>query len=66
MGKVDFVVVRILEDSVQVCGLTRGEQTKIHHSEKLNKDEVMIAQFTENSVAIKVERKALVYKIRSD
>ena len=57
-SRADFLIVRALEDGVAVCGLSRGEHTKIHHSERLSKDEVMIAQFTEHTAAIKVKGKS--------
>lgn len=57
----EYVVVRALEDGVNIIGLTRGDATRFHHSEKLDKGEVMIAQFTENTSAIKVRGKAEIY-----
>ena len=42
----DFVVVKALEDGVNVMGLTRGGATRFHHTEKLGEGEVYIAQFT--------------------
>ena len=41
-------------------GLTRGSDTRFHHSEKLDKGEVMIAQFTEHTSAIKIRGKAQI------
>ena len=60
-GSNDFVVIKALEDSVNVIGLTRGTDTKFHHSEKLDSGEVMIAQFTEHTSAIKVRGHAKIY-----
>ncbi|MBT2602294.1 trp RNA-binding attenuation protein MtrB [Bacillus sp. ISL-53] len=57
----DFVVIKAIEDSVNVIGLTRGTDTKFHHSEKLDSGEVMIAQFTEHTSAIKIRGHAKVY-----
>lgn len=57
----DYVVIKALEDSVNVIGLTRGSDTKFHHSEKLDTGEVMIAQFTEHTSAIKVRGHAKIY-----
>lgn len=57
----DNFVVKAKEDGVQVIGLTRGRDTRFHHTEKLDKGEVMIAQFTEHTSAIKVRGKALIY-----
>jgi transcription attenuation protein (tryptophan RNA-binding attenuator protein) len=56
----EFIVIKALENGVNVIGLTRGESTKFHHSEKLDKGEIMIAQFTEHTSAIKVRGKALI------
>jgi transcription attenuation protein (tryptophan RNA-binding attenuator protein) len=56
----DFFVIKALEDGVNVIGLTRGTDTRFHHSEKLDTGEVMIAQFTEHTSAVKVRGKALI------
>lgn len=56
----DFFVIKAKENGVNVIGLTRGENTRFHHSEKLDKGEIMIAQFTEHTSAIKVRGKALI------
>jgi transcription attenuation protein (tryptophan RNA-binding attenuator protein) len=56
----DYIVIKAIEDGVNVIGLTRGTDTKFHHSEKLDKGEVMIAQFTEHTSAIKVRGKAKI------
>lgn len=56
----DFIVIKALEDGVNVIGLTRGSDTRFHHSEKLDSGEVMIAQFTEHTSAIKVRGKAFI------
>ncbi|MED0679628.1 trp RNA-binding attenuation protein MtrB [Aneurinibacillus thermoaerophilus] len=56
----DFIVIKALENGVNVIGLTRGESTRFHHSEKLDKGEIMIAQFTEHTSAIKVRGKAII------
>jgi transcription attenuation protein (tryptophan RNA-binding attenuator protein) len=60
MNNNDFFVIKALEDGVNVIGLTRGSDTKFHHSEKLDKDEIMIAQFTEHTSAVKVRGKAVI------
>lgn len=59
-GKSGYFVIRALEDGVQVIGLTRGKDTKFHHSEKLDKNEVMIAQFTEHTSAMKIRGKVVI------
>ena len=50
----DYVVIKALEDGVNIIGLTRGKDTKFHHTEKLDAGEVYIAQFTEITSAIKI------------
>ncbi|WP_416149706.1 trp RNA-binding attenuation protein MtrB [Salipaludibacillus sp. HK11] len=54
----DYIVIKAQEDGVNVIGLTRGTDTRFHHSEKLDKNEMMIAQFTEHTSAIKIRGKA--------
>lgn len=56
----DYVVIKAIEDGVNVIGLTRGTDTRFHHSEKLDKGEVMIAQFTEHTSAIKIRGHAKI------
>ncbi|WP_267900813.1 trp RNA-binding attenuation protein MtrB [Falsibacillus albus] len=56
----DYVVIKAMDDGVNVIGLTRGTDTRFHHSEKLDKGEVMIAQFTEHTSAIKIRGKAKI------
>ncbi|WP_409301387.1 trp RNA-binding attenuation protein MtrB [Peribacillus sp. SCS-155] len=57
----DFVIIKAVEDGVNVIGLTRGTDTRFHHSEKLDAGEVMIAQFTEHTSAIKIRGNAKIY-----
>lgn len=59
-GTSDFIVIKAIEDGVNVIGLTRGADTRFHHSEKLDKGEVMIAQFTEHTSAVKVRGNAII------
>ena len=33
----DYIVIKAIDDGVNVIGLTRGTDTKFHHSEKLDK-----------------------------
>jgi transcription attenuation protein (tryptophan RNA-binding attenuator protein) len=53
-----YVVVRALEDGVIIMGLTRGRDTRSHHSERLDAGEVLVAQFTDLTAAIKVRGRA--------
>lgn len=57
----EYVAVKALENGVTIIGLTRGHDTRFHHTEKLDKGEVMIAQFTEHTSAIKIRGKAVIY-----
>ena len=57
----DYIVVKAEENGVNIIGLTRGKDTKFHHTEKLDKGEIYIAQFTENTSAMKIRGKASVY-----
>jgi len=50
----EYVVIKALENGVTIIGLTRGKDTRFHHSEKLDEGEIMIAQFTEHTSAIKI------------
>lgn len=56
----DYIVIKALEDGVNIIGMTRGRDTRFHHTEKLDGGEVMIAQFTENTSAIKIRGKAQI------
>ncbi len=61
MTQPDYIVIEAEEDGVHVIGLTRGTDTKFHHSEKLDAGEVMIAQFTEHTSAMKIRGKAQIH-----
>ncbi|MEJ6949693.1 trp RNA-binding attenuation protein MtrB [Natronospora cellulosivora (SeqCode)] len=54
----DFIIIKALEDGVTIIGLTRGKETRFNHTEKLDKGEVYVAQFTEHTSAIKVRGRA--------
>ncbi|GCL70477.1 MULTISPECIES: trp RNA-binding attenuation protein MtrB [Paenibacillus] len=56
----DYFIVKAMENGVQVIGLTRGQDTRFHHTEKLDKGEVMIAQFTDHTSAVKIRGKAKI------
>ncbi|MCE5169565.1 trp RNA-binding attenuation protein MtrB [Paenibacillus profundus] len=56
----DFIVIKAKDQGVQVIGLTRGNDTRFHHTEKLDKNEVLLAQFTDHTSAIKIRGKAVV------
>ncbi len=54
----ELIVIKALEQGVTVIGLTRGKETIIHHTEKLDSGEVWISQFTEHVSAVKIRGKA--------
>jgi len=60
-GTNDFIVIKAVDDGVSVIGLTRGTDTRFHHTEKLDSGEVMIAQFTEHTSAIKIRGNAKIF-----
>ena len=57
----DYIVIAAEENGVNVIGLTRGKDTRLHHTEILDEGELLIAQFTEQTSAIKVRGRARVY-----
>ena len=57
----DYIMVKALEDGVVIVGMTRGRDTKLHHTERLGSGEVMVMQFTETTSAIKIRGRAEVY-----
>lgn len=59
-GNGEFFIIKAKDNGVHVIGLTRGQDTRFHHTEKLDKGEVMIAQFTEHTSAVKVRGKAVI------
>ncbi|CFY12088.1 Transcription attenuation protein MtrB [Syntrophomonas zehnderi OL-4] len=54
----DYIVIKALENGVTIIGLTRGRDTKFHHTEKLDKGEVLLVQFTEHTSAVKIRGNA--------
>lgn len=61
MKQTDYIVIKAKEDGVNVIGLTRGDDTKFHHTEKLDSGEVMVAQFTEHTSAMKIRGEADIH-----
>jgi len=57
----EYVVVKANDNGVQVIGLTRGQDTRFHHTEKLDRGEVLIAQFTDHTSAIKIRGRAPIW-----
>lgn len=62
----EYIVVKALEDGVTIIGLTRGKDTRFHHTEKLDRGEVMVAQFTQHTSAIKIRGRAEVLTKHGD
>ena len=62
----DYIVIKALENGVSITGLTRGRDTKFHHTEKLDAGQVYIAQFTETTSAIKVTGRAAIKTAHGD
>ena len=58
--KQDYIIIKALDNGVNIIGMTRGRDTRLHHTEKLDKGEVMVAQFTENTSAIKIRGNAQI------
>lgn len=57
----DYVAIKAMENGVNIIGLTSGKDTKFHHTEKLDKGEIFLAQFTEMTTAMKINGKAEIY-----
>ena len=57
----EYVVITAKENGVAIIGLTRGDETKSHHTEKLDEGEVLICQFTDKTGAIKVRGNATIH-----
>lgn len=57
----DYVAIKSLSKGCQIIGMTRGNETKIHHTENLDKGEVALIQFTNKTSAIKIKGNAEIY-----
>ncbi len=57
----EYIVIQAEENGVNVIGLTRGRDTRLHHTEILDRGEILIAQFTEQTSAMKIRGKAKIY-----
>lgn len=62
----DYILIKALEDGVTIIGLTRGKDTRFNHTEKLDKGEVLAAQFTENVSAMKIRGKTKIMSKHGD
>lgn len=56
-----YICIKALENGVSVMGMTRGRDTRFHHTEKLDAGEVLLCQFTDNTSAMKIRGKAEVW-----
>ena len=56
-----YICITALENGVSVMGMTRGRDTRFHHTEKLDAGEVLLCQFTDNTSAMKIRGKAEVW-----
>lgn len=57
----DYIAIKSLSKGSQIIGMTRGNETRIHHTENLDKGEVAIIQFTSKTSAIKIKGNAEIY-----
>ena len=57
----DYTVIKALENGVTIIGMTRGRDTRLLHTEKLDAGEVMLAQFTANTSAMKIRGRARIF-----
>ena len=57
----DYIVVKATKPNVQIIGMTRGNETRPHHTEMLDAGEVAVMQFTENTSIIKIRGGAEIY-----
>ena len=58
-----YIVIKALENGVSIIGMTRGKDTRFHHTEKLDCGEVLIVEFTETTSAMKVRGHALIQHV---
>lgn len=57
----EYIAVKAKTSGVQVIGMTRGSDTRPHHTESLDCGEVLIMQFTDKTSLIKIKGNANVY-----
>lgn len=62
----DCVVVKAMENNVQVIGMTRGDDTRPHHTELLAKGEVLVMQFTDKTCMVKIRGNAEIKTLYGD
>ena len=59
-GAQEYVCIKALEDGVSIMGITRGKDTRFHHTEKLDCGEGLLCQFTENTSAMNIRGRATI------
>lgn len=57
----DYIAVKAETSGVQVIGMTRGSDTRPHHTEAMEQGEILIMQFTDKTSLIKIKGNAKVY-----
>ena len=57
----DYIVVKAQSEGAQVVGMTRGNDTRPHHTENVNSGEALIVQFTDKTSLIKIKGTAEIY-----
>lgn len=57
----DYIVVKALTSNVQIIGMTRGGETRPHHTENLMQGEVLVMEFTDNTSCIKIRGNAEIH-----
>ena len=60
LNKPTGFAVQALEDGVVIIGISRGANSKLLHTERLDTGEIMIAELTEVISAVKIRGKAIV------
>ncbi|MCL2433745.1 MAG: trp RNA-binding attenuation protein MtrB, partial [Clostridia bacterium] len=53
--------VKAISDGVSVIGISRGQISKLQHTERLERGEVMVAEFTEAISAVKIRGHCRVF-----
>ena len=61
MGRGGGFAVKALADGVSVIGISRGQVSKLLHTERLERGEVMLAEFTEAISAVKIRGHCEIY-----
>lgn len=56
-----YIIVKAKSDNVQIIGMTRGNETKPHHTENLRAGESIVLQFTNKTSAIKIKGNYEIY-----